>query len=82
MITPGTIDTFASGFSDNSTSEISTPTHRTQVWVTLWGTDSVEAAAPALFPVHPSGQHTLSTLTSSVKAASVKAAISRNTWSV
>jgi hypothetical protein len=30
--------------------------------------------------VHPSGQHTLSTLTSSVKAARVKTATSRSTW--
>jgi hypothetical protein len=79
MRTAGTIDTLANGSRGNCTSGLSTPTHSTQVCVTLWGADSVEAAASPAFPVHPSGQHTLSTLTSSVKAASVKAATIRST---
>ena len=79
MRTAGTIDMVATGSSDNWTSGLSTPTHRTQVWVTLWGADSVDGAASLVLPVHPSGQHILSTLTRSVKAASVNAATIRST---
>jgi hypothetical protein len=54
----------------------STPTHRTQVCVTWWGTDSVETGL-SLLSVHPSGQQILSTLTSVVNATTIRTATSR-----
>ena len=69
-------DTAVNGFTGKRTMGASTPTHRTHVCVTCWGTEWVETG-PSLLSVHPSGQQILSTLKSMVNATRMRTATAR-----